>query len=176
MSQAAELLDSLVMPMSAIEDPSLDPHFVINDDRTITVPEGFRKLAVQFDHNMETITFDCPRYWDGIDLSTMNGHVVVRTPGSDGGIEMIPISNIQVDDTDDSIFHFDWTVTIDITRFPGDLEFLIHLREIDPELSYPDYHWSTEINRECYVAEGMDCSDVNAEIQPMYKDLNGVLF
>ena len=46
-----------------------EPHIVIDSHRAITVPEQLKRIAVQFDHNFETVTFDCPRYWDGHDLS-----------------------------------------------------------------------------------------------------------
>ena len=39
-----------------------EPHIVIDDDRYIAVPKKLRRLAVQHDHNVETVTFDCPRY------------------------------------------------------------------------------------------------------------------
>lgn len=49
-----------------------DPHIVIGPDKIVTVPEALKKIAVQHDHNIETVTFDCPRYWDGIDFATNN--------------------------------------------------------------------------------------------------------
>lgn len=47
---------------------------IINSDRTVTVPDSAKKIAVQYDHNVNTLIFDCPRYADeehNIDLSTM---------------------------------------------------------------------------------------------------------
>ena len=39
-----------------------EPHIVIGEDRFITVPSELKRIAVQYDHNIETVTFDCPRY------------------------------------------------------------------------------------------------------------------
>ena len=52
-----------------------EEHIIIGRDRYITVPEGLKRIAVQYDHNVETVTFDCPRYWDEHDLSTMNIYI-----------------------------------------------------------------------------------------------------
>lgn len=40
----------------------MNEHVVINQDRTVIVPESQRKIGIQYDHNVKTITFDCPRY------------------------------------------------------------------------------------------------------------------
>lgn len=71
MSQAEDLLDSLSEEESSYfagTSPN-ERHIVIGKDRFITVPEELKKIAVQGDNNIETVTFDCPRYWDEHDLS-----------------------------------------------------------------------------------------------------------
>ena len=65
MSRADELLDTLSEDDVSVF--TVKPHIVINSDRTITVPNSLKRIAVQYDHNIETITFDCPRYWDELD-------------------------------------------------------------------------------------------------------------
>lgn len=39
-------------------------HVIINKDRTVNVPNSLQRLGVQYDHNVNTIVFDCPRYPD----------------------------------------------------------------------------------------------------------------
>ena len=48
-----------------------EPHIVIGYDRVVTVPDQLKRLAVQYDHDIETVTFDCPRYWGKHDMSQM---------------------------------------------------------------------------------------------------------
>ena len=45
----------------------VEEYIVIDKDRNITVPKSLQRVAVQFDHNAETLTFNCPRYWDNND-------------------------------------------------------------------------------------------------------------
>ena len=58
--------------------PNLEEHIKIGLDRHITVPESLKRIAVQYDHNVETVTFDCPRYWDGHDMSKMTVYINYR--------------------------------------------------------------------------------------------------
>lgn len=44
-------------------------HIIINNDRTVTVPDSIKKIGVQYDHNVNTLTFDCPRYSDEVDYT-----------------------------------------------------------------------------------------------------------
>ena len=62
-----------------------EPHIVINNDRSITVPDVLKNVAVQYDHDIETVTFDCPRYWDGNDLSGMKIMINFIKPLGDQG-------------------------------------------------------------------------------------------
>ena len=70
MSQATDLLNSLTDDQISAYSSNAgeEPHIVIGNDRFITVPESLKRIAVQYDHNVETVTFDCPRYWDDLDM------------------------------------------------------------------------------------------------------------
>ena len=87
MSKAEELLNTL--SASADTDgltiSSQEPHIVVGNDRYITVPEELKRIAVQHDHDIETVTFDCPRYWDEHDMSQMTIYVnYLRSDGENG--------------------------------------------------------------------------------------------
>ena len=73
MSLAESLLNS-------IDETTTEGHIVIGNDRYITVPDELKRLAVQYDHNIETVTFDCPRYWDGLDMSAMAVYINYMLP------------------------------------------------------------------------------------------------
>lgn len=66
--------------------PESEPHIIIGKDRIIRVPDELKHLAVQYEHNVTSVTFDCPRYSDGIDLLDLmlyvNYYRQDNTPGS----------------------------------------------------------------------------------------------
>ena len=80
MSQTEDLLNSLSATdiSTYSSDSSAEPHIIIGSDRIITVPDSLKRIAVQYDHNVETVTFDCPRYWDERDLSQLTIFISFR--------------------------------------------------------------------------------------------------
>lgn len=162
MSQAEELLSTL-----SIDEIPAEPegHIVIDKDRYITVPEKLKRIAVQYDNNIETVTFDCPRYWDDKDLSTMYIYVNYLTPHNSKGRCLV--KNVRVDEEDSSIIHFEWTIGKEITLFNGSIRFLVCAVQTDEE-GNDEIHWNTEINQEMTVSEGIECVDV---IPMLYPDI-----
>ena len=159
MSQANELLDSLTEDEIAAytANPATEEHIVIDSaTRKITVPESLKRIAVQFDHNIETVTFDCPRYWDGIDMSTMKIYINYMRP--DGKPGSCLAENVSIDESNDTIMHFAWTISGDITQIKGNLSFLICIEQSDDD-GYEEYHWNSELNRDMYISEGLECEE-----------------
>ena len=157
MSQAEELLNSLPeydVVVTSI-DPATEPHIVINADRTISVPEALKHIAVQGEHNIETVTFDCPRYWDGHDLSTMIMRIVYQRP--DGYREPHPVENLRVDETDANMVHFDWTISGNVTLKKGNIIFMVCAKLSNVE-GVREQEWHSRLNRDLIVDEGMECS------------------
>lgn len=168
MSQADELLSSLSEEeISAYTvDPTTEPHIVINSDRTITVPDVLKRIAVQHDHNVETVTFDCPRYWDGIDMSGMS--VYISYMRSDNVRSYHKVTNVTVDESDSSIIHFDWTISGHVSEVKGTLTFLVCIKEVDED-GNQIHHWNSEINKEMYVSEGLPCD--GESVVELYPDI-----
>lgn len=163
MSKADELLNSLGEEAVQESDvtvyaaaPEEEPHVVIGNDRFITVPEMLKRIAVQFDHNIETITFDCPRYWDNIDMSVMKIYVnyicADKTIGSDLA------ENITIDENDTNIMHFTWTISRKVTTAAGRLAFLICIKHTDAE-GNEAVHWNSELNNDMYISEGLETGE-----------------
>ena len=157
MSRAEELLDSLT------EEPiityginrSAKPHIVIESDKTITVPNKLKHIAVQGEHNIGTVTFDCPRYWDDHDLSQMQMRIAYQRP--DGHREPYPVENLRVDDVDENTIHFDWTVSGNVTEVKGNISFMVCAKLSDSEGNI-EREWHTRLNQDLIVDEGLDCS------------------
>lgn len=162
MSQADELLESI--SSESLETRGItDEHIVIGTDRYVLVPESLRKIAVQFDHNVETVTFDCPRYWDGRDLSTMR--IYANYMRSDEDIGSCLCENVVVDADDDTIIHFDWIIYGHATECSGPLTFLVCAKTVGDDGDLVT-HWNSELNTETYISPGMLCHDVILERHP----------
>ena len=161
MSQANELLDNLteeiVEPAGEAGTTPEERHIVIGRDRFITVPEELKKIAVQFDHDIETVTFDCPRYWDEHDMSKMKVYVnYVRADGKPG---TCLCTNVVVDETDSELMHFDWTISGNVTFAAGGLVFLVCIKRTDPD-GNEENHWNSELCTDTYVSQGLRCMDL----------------
>jgi len=167
MSQAEELLNSLTEDEIAAYtvDRNSEPHIVVNPDRSITVPAELKNIAVQFDHNVETVTFDCPRFWDEHDLSTMQIFVIYLAPG--GEPAHYPCDDVTVDVDDESIMHFTWTISGNVTEKDGPISFLICAKASDEHGNLAN-RWNSRLNQEMSVLKGMDAS---GEIQTLDPDI-----
>lgn len=163
MSQAENLLSTIA------EDnwPSIDsthesePMIVIDENRVIHVPAELRRIAVQHDHNIETVWFKCPRYWDGWDLSEMAIYINVKTPDD----KMVPYAARGViPNPVDNTMTFTWTITRDITQVKGQLTFLVCIKKTD-EFGLENNHWNSELNKEMYISEGLEC-EVESVLDP----------
>ena len=165
MSQAKDLLNSLVQTQYSTRTltPGEEPHIIINPDRTIVIPDELKEIAVQYEHNMETVTFDCPRYWDGRDLYTMNLYVNYQRP--DKFKAPCQVENLRLNDTDESIIHFDWTITDEVTKVAGNIAFLV-CGKIANSQGILERHWNTKPNQELIIAEGLECVEYISERYP----------
>lgn len=158
MSQAEELLNTLgadeIMPLLA--DSDTEPHIIIGEDRIIKVPDELKRIAVQYDHDVETVTFDCPRYWDGLDMSKMD--IYINYMRKDMGKGIYAAKNVVADTVDDTIMHFDWTISRNVSLVKGPIKLLVCVRRNDDD-GYEINHWNSELNEEMYVSEGLECED-----------------
>lgn len=162
MSTAEELLNSLseddIAAYSA--DETAEPHMVIGKDRRIIVPEQLKLLGVQYDHDIETVIIDCPRYWDEHDMSKMAIYINYRRP--DGYTDSYPVTkkNVLTD-----IMELSWTISRNVTEVKGNLSFLVCVKNVDAE-GVESNHWNSELCQDCYISEGMETSENPVEMYP----------
>lgn len=133
-----------------------EPHIVIDPDRTIKIPNSLKRLAVQHDHNIETVTFDCPRYWDDHDMSKMA--VYINYMLSDGYTDSYPVDNVTVDG---DIMHFTWTISRNVTHVSGVINFLVCVKNTDDEGNEVN-HWNSELCQDAYISKGMENEEIGA--------------
>ena len=156
MATAEELLARLA-------NPATEPHIVIGADRVIEVPDELKRIAVQFDHNIETVTFDCPRYWDGNDMSKMKIYINYKTP--DNRVGSYHSDEVTVDTSDTNIMHFTWTISKNVTSVKGTLSFLVCIKKTDASGNEIN-HWNSELNREMTISEGLECAETILDDYP----------
>lgn len=154
MSQAQDLLNSLEYTSTAGQDNENDDFIVIDNDRQIYVPSPLRRVGVQHDHNVETLTFICPRFWDGNDLSQMMIYINYMLP--DGTRDRHPATNVVAGD---NTMRFNWIVSNNVTKIKGTLSFLVCIVQVDSE-GVEIHRWNSELNQECFIAQGMECQNV----------------
>lgn len=152
MSQAEALLNTLASDETTVysRNSETEGHIVIGNDRKIKVPASLKRLAVQHDHNVETVVFDCPRYWDNHDMSTMKVYITYLLP--DDTIGSYLAQNVTALG---NTMSFTWTITNNVTRIKGDISFLVCIKRTDAD-GNEDLHWNSELNTECYVSEGIE--------------------
>lgn len=157
MSQAEDLLDSLSEDVISAytAEPETEGHIIVGADRFITVPEELKRIAVQADHDVETVTFDCPRYWDEHDMSEWK--VYINYMRKDGVMGCYWCEEVTVDETDSNIMHFDWTISRNVSEVKGALSFLVCIKVTDIDTSEETNHWNSELNKDMYVSEGLEC-------------------
>lgn len=160
MSQVDKLLDSVSgddsSPLLRLANPETEPHIVIDEDRFISVPKELQRIAVQFDHDVETVTFDCPRYWDGLDMSQLA--IYVNYMRKDQITGCYKATNVAVDETNSNIMHFDWTISRNVSQAKGELKFLVCIKKAD-EGGNEVNHWNSELNSEMYISEGLETAE-----------------
>lgn len=156
MSQADALLDSLARNTPATYGAGSDPeaHIVIDKHRRISVPEELRRIAVQHDHNVETVTFDCPRYWDEHDMSKMA--IFINYMRADEYMDSYPVDDVTIDENDPEIMHFRWTISRNLTAIAGRIVFMVCVKDTD-DTGSEKIHWNSELSNDMYVSDGMEC-------------------
>ena len=158
MSKADELLNSLSEDDISLQlaNPETEPHIIIGEDRVITVPKELQRIAVQYDHDVETVTFDCPRYWDDLDMSKLN--IYINYMRKDRYIGCYKATDIAVDGANSNIMHFNWKISRNVSEVVGELKFLVCIKKSDAE-GYEVNHWNSELNTEMYISQGLEAEE-----------------
>ena len=158
MSKADELLNSLSEDDISLQlaNPETEPHIIIGEDRVISVPKELQRIAVQYDHDVETVTFDCPRYWDDLDMSKLN--IYINYMRKDRYVGCYKATDITVDDADSNIMHFNWKISRNVSEVVGELKFLVCIKKSDAE-GYEVNHWNSELNTEMYISQGLEAEE-----------------
>ena len=168
MSQAEDLLNTLTTSVDAtrLADASTEPHIIIDENRVVNVPDVLKRLAVQYDHDVETVTFDCPRYWDEHDMSEMAIYINYLRPDEETGTYRA--TNVTVDSENPTLMHFNWTISRNVTEVYGQIVFLVCIKKADADGNERN-HWNSELCKTCTVSEGLEVN--GEELRELYPDI-----
>lgn len=132
--------------------------------RTISVPEKFKQLGVEYDKKVERLPFRCPKIvGDNKDLS-QDFVLFINYVNANGDPDAYRIEDMQIDG--DNIT-FSWLLEEKVTLYQGNIQ--ISFCGIIPgdEQDDPDKNrWGTTINNDCTVLTGLECTQQVAERNP----------
>lgn len=165
MGRAEQLLESLDLGDETLYpiSPEEESHVVIDSSRRITVPSNLKRIAVQYDCDVESITFDCPRYWDGLDL--LKFKMFINYMRGDNELGSYYIDDAKVSPIDENMINFTWTIGGHIAEVPGNIRFLVCAKRTETQ-GNTENCWNTELNTECSVSDGMSTNQNTIYIYP----------
>lgn len=149
-----------------------DKHFVI-DPVTRTIKNQSGKLVlIQYDHNSERFTFECPRYVDGHDMSECNKveiHFINTGTGNAKNDGIYESKDLKVPDDNADIVTFSWLISQNATKYVGKLNFVVRFSCVTTEvvdgetISTVDYAWNTGIYSDIAISKSIYNGEVLVE-------------
>lgn len=133
-----------------------DNHFIIDPvTRTIGNPTG-KLVLIQYDHNSERFTFECPRYVDDHDMSLCNRveiHYINTGTNNTKNTGVYEVNDLQVS-PDGNTVTCSWLISQNATQNVGKLNFVIRFACI-AEDGIVEYAWNTSIYSDIIVAKSI---------------------
>lgn len=129
-----------------------DPHFIINPISREIVNNSKKTDLIQFDHNSERITFECPHFIEGHDMTFCNKVVIDYSVGESKGVYEINDLAVKEDDSDTVVFT--WLISSNVTTTLGKIKFALTFKCVLPDGSVT-YKWGTKRNDtlQCFETE-----------------------
>lgn len=128
------------------------------ESRTITSPNG-KIILVQYDHDSERITFECPRVVEGHDMLEVDFvEVLYATAGAAHGVYIC--DDLSASDAD--TVTFSWLVSRNATKDVGTLSIIVRFICLGTGGNV-DYAWHTALFKKITVSQGMDADAVIEE-------------
>ena len=130
------LLNNSYSAVTLIAQDNDEPALTIDSNlRKITVPQQLYNIGVAGDHLCEEIFFECPRYFDGNDLSEHDCIIRFINAGKEYGESNI--TNMTVNE--DSLV-FGWKLDNYVTRYSGVISFTVQFETAKDGIQY---QWQT---------------------------------
>lgn len=136
-----------------------DTHFTIDPiTRQIKNASHRKTTLMQFDHNSERFTFECPRYIEAHDMAECN-KVEVHYLNIDGNRQnsgVYTVDDLQVMDGDETQVTCSWVISANATQLAGTLSFLLRFLCVDGDII--TYSWNTDMFTAQKISKGIDAS------------------
>lgn len=163
-------------------------HILVDDDnrfiidgatRQVTNLTGTKPSVMQLDHNSEKLVFQMPRYVDGHDMLLCDAvKILYKNTGKGTSASNRPvladvetITDIAVDESDDSMVTFSWTIPEFATVYVGTLVFQFKFVCYgETEESLHEFVWHTEQYSFIEVRPSLD-TDVSTEVETKYPNI-----
>ena len=165
MTEAEKLLATLdgndpkLLPIPSKDDG----YIVIGEDRIITVPDALKRIAVQYDIDVEAVMFECPRYFNGIDLTKLD--LYVNYMRADGALSIYHVEDVTVNPENDKQIHFTWLIGGYLTEVAGNLQFIVSGSKTDESGNVVN-KWNTEINSDLHISKGIGSAEHVVSLYP----------
>lgn len=120
-----------------------DPHFIINPISREIVNNSKKTDLIQFDHNSERITFECPHFIEGHDMTFCNKVVIDYSVGESKGV--YEVNDLAVKENDSDTVVFTWLISSNVTTTLGKIKFALTFKCVLPDGTVT-YKWGTKRN------------------------------
>lgn len=126
--------------------PLDEDYFKINADaRTITIPTAFARngVGVQGDEIAEVVYFAVDRYFDSVDLASVDNIVIQWQTREHQGISQHFGKSVELDANGREILVFGWPISHELTESAGTIRFAVRLYTVDGGTNTIKYSFST---------------------------------
>lgn len=134
-----------------------DKHFII-DPVTRTIKNQSGKLVlIQYDHNSERFTFECPRLVDGHDMSLCNKveiHYINTGTGNYKSSGVYETDDLKIPTDNGDNVTFSWLVSQNATQHVGKLNFVIRFACVGED-AVIEYAWNTGIYSDIAISKSI---------------------
>lgn len=142
-----------------------DTRFIIDPiTRTVKNESSKKTTLIQFDHNSERFTFECPRYIEGHDMSKCNKVEVHYLNIDTQTNSKKPIQNsglyesydLTISPENEEIVTCSWLVSSNATQLVGSLNFIVRFCCV--ENGVVKYAWNTGVCSDISISTGINAS------------------
>lgn len=131
--------------------------------RAVTLPSAYSQyIGVVSDHRAATVFFSADRYFDSVDLAKLNFSIEFVNAANEGRIYPV----VDFDLSEPGKIMFGWKLGYEATKKSGQIQFIVHVYSVDPQLHKYTYSLNTQPCK-ATVLSTVTMSN-NPSIQDMY--------
>ena len=134
-----------------------DKHFKIDPVTRSIINECGKLVLIQYDHNSERFTFECPRTVDDHDMSLCNRvevHYINTGTNNSKNTGIYEVDDLQVSPDNDRVVTCSWLISQNATQNVGKLNFVIRFACIGED-GIVEYAWNTSIYSDIVVSKSI---------------------